>query len=100
VGYCYPSVLEKTLCKWDICPAGYERVNGYGAIISTGRYAGVSIAVSTFVIKSSQSTPTQQYHLKHLIIVSGLAVFPELCKFTTLTFSEALIVEYQSYNVE
>jgi len=19
VGYCYPSRLEKTLCKWDIC---------------------------------------------------------------------------------
>jgi len=27
VGYCYPSGLEKTLCKWDICPAGHERVN-------------------------------------------------------------------------
>ena len=28
VGYCYPSVLEKTLCKWDIlCSAGHERVN-------------------------------------------------------------------------
>jgi len=28
VGYCYPSGLEKTLCKWDIyvCPAGHERV--------------------------------------------------------------------------
>jgi len=27
--YCYPSGLEKTLCKWDIyvCPAGHERVN-------------------------------------------------------------------------
>jgi hypothetical protein len=83
-----------------ICPTGHKRVNGYVAIISTGRYDGVSIAVSTFVIKSSQSTPTQQYHLQLLITVSSLAVFPELCKFTTLTFSEALIVEYQSYNVE
>jgi len=27
VGYCYPSGLENTLCKWDICPAGHERVN-------------------------------------------------------------------------
>jgi len=27
VGYCYPSGHEKTLCKWDICPAGHERVN-------------------------------------------------------------------------
>jgi hypothetical protein len=28
VGYCYPSGLEKTLCKWDnVCPAGHERVN-------------------------------------------------------------------------
>jgi hypothetical protein len=29
VGYCYPSGLEKTLCKWDIhiCHAGHERVN-------------------------------------------------------------------------
>jgi hypothetical protein len=27
VGYCYPSGLEKTLCKWDnVCPAGHERV--------------------------------------------------------------------------
>jgi hypothetical protein len=28
VGYCYPSELEKTLCKWDIriCPAGHKRV--------------------------------------------------------------------------
>jgi len=26
VGYCYPSGLEKTLCKWDIFPAGHERV--------------------------------------------------------------------------
>jgi hypothetical protein len=28
VGYCYPSVHEKTLCKWDIyvCPTGHERV--------------------------------------------------------------------------
>ena len=28
VGYCYPSGLEKTLCKWDIhiCPAGHRRV--------------------------------------------------------------------------
>jgi hypothetical protein len=26
VGYCYPSGLEKTLCKWVICPAGHERV--------------------------------------------------------------------------
>jgi hypothetical protein len=28
VGYCYPSGLEKTLCKWDIriCPAGHESV--------------------------------------------------------------------------
>jgi hypothetical protein len=27
VGYCYPSGLEKTLCKWDhICPAGHEGV--------------------------------------------------------------------------
>jgi len=68
-------------------------VNGYAAIISTGRYAGVSIAVSTFVIKSSQSAPTQQYHLKYLITVSSLSAFPELCKFPTLIFSEALTVE-------
>ena len=29
VGYCYPSGLGKTVCKWDIhtCPAGHERVN-------------------------------------------------------------------------
>jgi hypothetical protein len=29
VRYCYPSGLEKTLCRWDIhrCPAGHERVN-------------------------------------------------------------------------
>ena len=29
VGYCYPSGLEKTLCKWDtrMCPTGHERVN-------------------------------------------------------------------------
>jgi hypothetical protein len=26
LGYRYPSGLEKTLCKWDICPAGHERV--------------------------------------------------------------------------
>jgi hypothetical protein len=28
VGYCYPSGLEKTLCKWDIyvCLAGNKRV--------------------------------------------------------------------------
>jgi len=29
VGYCHPSGLGKTLCKWDIpcvCPAGHERV--------------------------------------------------------------------------
>jgi hypothetical protein len=27
VGYCYPSELEKILCKWDIIyPAGHERV--------------------------------------------------------------------------
>jgi hypothetical protein len=28
-GYSYPSGLEKTLCKWDICicPAGHERIN-------------------------------------------------------------------------
>jgi hypothetical protein len=27
VGYCYPSGLEKTVCKWDlyICPAGHEK---------------------------------------------------------------------------
>jgi hypothetical protein len=32
VGYCYPSGLEKTLCKWDIlCPAGHERVNQIAA---------------------------------------------------------------------
>jgi hypothetical protein len=44
VGYCYPSGLEKTLCKWDInvplgtymfhwghvCPTGHERVNTSG----------------------------------------------------------------------
>jgi len=32
VGYCYPSRLEKTLCKWDIymvCPTGHKRVNRY-----------------------------------------------------------------------
>jgi hypothetical protein len=75
-------------------------VNGYAAIISIGSYAGVSIAASTFVINSSQSTLMQQYHLKHLTMVSSLAALPELCKFTTLTFSEALTVECQSYNVE
>jgi hypothetical protein len=26
VGYCYPSGLEKTLFKWDMCPAGHRRV--------------------------------------------------------------------------
>ena len=26
VGYCYPSGLEKTLYKWDIRPAGHEKV--------------------------------------------------------------------------
>jgi hypothetical protein len=28
VGYCYPSGLEKTLCKWEVYirPAGHERV--------------------------------------------------------------------------
>jgi hypothetical protein len=28
VGYCYPSGLGKTLCKWGIyvCPAGHKRV--------------------------------------------------------------------------
>ena len=28
VGYCYPRGLEKTLCEWDICPVGHERVGG------------------------------------------------------------------------
>jgi hypothetical protein len=27
VGYRYTSGLGKTLCKWDIYPAGHERVN-------------------------------------------------------------------------
>jgi hypothetical protein len=39
VGYCYPSGLEKTLCKWDIyiCPAGHVRVkNGVRARVLEG----------------------------------------------------------------
>jgi hypothetical protein len=38
VGYCYPSGLEKTLCKWDIyvCPAGHERVNEHMLVFGYG----------------------------------------------------------------
>jgi len=35
VGYCYPSGLKMTLCKWDIyvCPAGHERVKATQSVV-------------------------------------------------------------------
>ena len=48
-GYCYPSGLEKTLCKRDIiCLAGYKRVNTVSIILSDYAWRHVSAATVFF----------------------------------------------------
>jgi hypothetical protein len=46
VGYCYPSGLEKTLCKWDMyVPAGHEGVKKHMKVFSSSELALILRAV-------------------------------------------------------